>query len=294
MEVPDRQVNLAAGLYLVATPVGNLRDVTLRALDVLAASDAIACEDTRITRRLLDRYGIRTPMVRYDDHSGEQTRTALLNRVSEGQAIALASDAGTPLVSDPGFKLVREAVEMGLRVIPVPGPSSVLAALTGAGLPTDRFSFHGFLPEKAKARHDRLQALLGVAETIVVFESARRLPATLKDIAGLDARRPIVVARELTKRFEEFRRGPAEELAAHYQQEGPPRGEVVLVIGPGAAAEASEEDVDTALRELLETESVKDAAQRVAAATGRRRRDLYQRALVLSNEDKKANEDKER
>ncbi len=285
MEVPDRQVNLAAGLYLVATPVGNLRDVTLRALDVLAACDVIACEDTRVTRRLLDRYSIDTPMIRYDDHSGESARTALIERIAAGQAVALASDAGTPLVSDPGFKLVRAVAEADLRVVPIPGPSAVLAGLSGSGLPTDSFSFHGFLPEKQAARLKRLQDLLARQDTVIVFESARRLPASLGDLASIAANRPVVVARELTKRFEEFRRGSAAELADHYAAAGPPRGEAVLVIGPGEATGMSEADIDRALIDALAHSSVKDAAQAVADLTGLRRRDLYQRALALSKAD---------
>jgi len=284
MEVPDRQVNLAAGLYLVATPIGNLRDVTLRALDVLAGCDVIACEDTRITRRLLDRYGIETPLTRYDDHSSEADRNRLVDRIAGGAVVALASDAGTPLVSDPGFKLVRAAIAAGCRVIPVPGPSSVLAALAGAGLPTDRFSFHGFLPEKAVARKTALAELLRDGGTIVVFEAARRLPQAMADLAELAPERQVVVARELTKRFEEFRRGPAAEVAAHYQTEGPPRGEVVLVIEGGGEEMTSDEALDAALREALGRLSVKEAAQAVAEATGRRRRDVYQRALALTRD----------
>jgi 16S rRNA (cytidine1402-2'-O)-methyltransferase len=282
MEAPEGQVKLTPGLYLVATPIGNLRDVTLRALDVLGAADVIACEDTRITRRLLDRHDIRTPLVRYDDHSGEADRDRLLDRIGAGEAVALASDAGTPLVSDPGFKLVRAAIAAGVDVVPIPGPSSVLAALCLAGLPTDRFSFAGFLPEKAAARQAALAEALGMAGSVVVFEAARRLPAALADLAALAPERPVVVARELTKRFEEGVRGTAADLAARYRKEGPPRGEIVLVIGPPAREQADEADLDAALRAALRDLSVKEAASAVAYMTGRKRRDVYARAVELS------------
>lgn len=284
MEAPEGQVKLAPGLYLVATPIGNLRDITLRALDVLRGADVIACEDTRVTRRLLDRYDIATPLVRYDDHSGDGDRRRLLDRVASGEAVALASDAGTPLVSDPGFKLVRAAVAEGLDVVPVPGPSSVLAALCLAGLPTDRFSFAGFLPEKAAGRQAALADALGLPGTVVAFEAARRLPGCLADLAALDPGRPVVVARELTKRFEEAVRGSAAELAERYRKEGPPRGEVVLVIGPPAEADAGAADLDSALRAALRDLSVKEAASAVAYMTGRKRREVYARAVELSKE----------
>jgi 16S rRNA (cytidine1402-2'-O)-methyltransferase len=282
MEAPEGQVKLAAGLYLVATPIGNLRDVTLRALDVLRAAAVVACEDTRITRRLLDRYVIGTPLTRYDDHSSDADRQRLLDRVRGGEAVALASDAGTPLVSDPGFKLVRAAVAEGLDVIPIPGPSSVLAALCLAGLPTDRFSFGGFLPEKQAARQAALNEALRLPGTVVVFEAARRLPASLADLAALDPDRAVVVARELTKRFEEAVRGTARELAERYHKDGPPRGEVVLVIGPPAEKDADAADLDSALRSALRDLSVKEAASAVAFMLKRPRREVYARAVALS------------
>ncbi|MGE0665325.1 MAG: 16S rRNA (cytidine(1402)-2'-O)-methyltransferase [Sphingomonadales bacterium] len=282
MEAPEGQVNLAPGLYLVATPIGNLRDVTLRALDVLRAAAVIACEDTRITRRLLDRYGIETPLVRYDDHSSEADRRRLIERVKAGEAVALASDAGTPLVSDPGFKLVRAAVAEGIDVVPIPGASSVLAALCLAGLPTDRFSFGGFLPEKQAARRSALNEALRLPGTVVVFEAARRLPASLADLAGIAPERPVVVARELTKRFEEAVRGTAAELAERYRREGPPRGEVVLVIGPPDEADPDAADLDAALREALRDLSVKEAASAVAFMLKLSRRQVYARAVELS------------
>lgn len=281
MEAPDGQVNLAPGLYLVATPIGNLRDVTLRALDVLRAAAVVACEDTRITRRLLHRYGIETPLVRYDDHSSEADRQRLIGRMKAGEAVALASDAGTPLVSDPGFKLVRAAIVEGVEVVPIPGPSSVLAALCLAGLPTDRFSFGGFLPEKQAARQSALNEALRLPGTVVVFEAARRLPASLVDLAAIAPARQVVVARELTKRFEEAVRGPAAELAERYRKEGPPRGEVVLVIGPPDEADPDAADLDAALRQALRDLSVKEAASAVAFALKLPRRQVYARAVAL-------------
>ena len=282
MEAPDGQVNLAPGLYLVATPIGNLRDVTLRALDVLRSAHVVACEDTRITRRLLDRYAITTPLSRYDDHASEADRQRLIDRMKAGEAVALASDAGTPLVSDPGFKLVRAAIAEGVDVVPIPGPSSVLAALCLAGLPTDRFSFGGFLPEKQVARQNALNEVLRLPGTIVVFESARRLPASLADLAAIAPDRPVVIARELTKHFEEAVRGTAAELAARYHKDGPPRGEVVLVIGPPDEADPEAADLDAALRSALRDLSVKEAASAVAFTTGLPRRQVYARAVELS------------
>ena len=298
MEVPDSQVNLtledtqssdapiplAPGLYVVATPIGNLRDITLRALDVLRGAAVIACEDTRMTKRLLDRYGITTPTTRYDDHSGERERGGLITRLTQGEAIALVSDAGTPLVSDPGFKLVRAALAAGHNVVPIPGPSSILAGLSAAGLPSDQFFFGGFLPEKQAARQTALTRHMARGETVIVFEAARRLPACLADIAAIDGTRDITVARELTKRFEEIARGTAADLAAQYQKDGPPRGEVVLLLGPAPRTDSADDEVDAALREALKTLSVKEAATALAYATGRKRRDLYNRAVALSKE----------
>ena len=275
---------LPAGLYIVATPIGNLRDITLRALDVLKAADVIACEDTRTSRTLLAHYGINTATVPYHDHSDSRRRDALLDRVENGEAVALVSDAGTPLISDPGFKLVRAARERGLRVEPLPGASSVLAGLSASGSPTDRFLFAGFLPTKTKARREVFAELGSVRATLVFMESAKRLPASIADMAaGLGDRRA-VVAREITKLHETFRDGPLPDLAAAYAAEGPPRGEVVIVVDPPGEAEApSEEAVDALLREALAAgDSTRDAADRVAAETGLPRRQVYQRALAVA------------
>jgi len=269
------------GLYIVATPIGNLADITLRALETLAGVDLIACEDTRITRRLLDRYGIETPLVAYHDHNAGQVRPRLLERLAEGAALAQVSDAGTPLVSDPGYKLVEAALEAGHRVVPLPGASASLAALVAAGLPTDRFFFEGFLPPKSGARRNRLSELKSLPATLIVYETGPRLSESLADLAAILGPRPAAVCRELTKTFEEVRRGTLDALAGHYAQAGAPRGEIVLVIGAPLEEEASEEDVDAALRRALATLSVKDAAAAVATATGLPRRAVYARALAL-------------
>ncbi|HSI42671.1 MAG TPA: 16S rRNA (cytidine(1402)-2'-O)-methyltransferase [Xanthobacteraceae bacterium] len=272
----------APGLYVVATPIGNLGDVTLRALETLAGADLIACEDTRISRRLLERFGIETPLTAYHDHNAASVRPRLLGRLAEGGAVALISDAGTPLVSDPGYKLVEAAIAEGHRVVPLPGASASLAALVAAGLPTDRFFFEGFLPPKSGARRARLAELGAIPATLVLYESGPRLPESLADLAQIFGDRAAAVCRELTKTFEEVRRASLPELAAHYAQAGPPRGEIVIVVGPPGAEAASDADVDEALRRALETLSVKDAAGAVAATTGRPRRDIYARALALA------------
>lgn len=275
---------LAAGLHIVATPIGNAADITLRALDTLRRADAIACEDTRVTAKLLAIHGIDRPLVPYHEHNAQRMRPVLIGRIQAGEAVALVSDAGTPLVSDPGYKLVRDLHEAGLPVHALPGPSAPLTALVLSGLPTDRFLFAGFLPSKGAARRTAIGELKGVAATLILFESAQRLPDTLADLAELLGGREAAVARELTKLYEEVRRGPLPELAAHYAAAGPPRGEVVMVIGPPAAdeGEASAEDVDGLLREALGRLSVRDAAADVAARTGRPRRAVYARALELA------------
>ncbi len=281
---PSLAPGLAPGLYIVATPIGNLRDITLRALDVLHAADVIACEDTRTSRTLLNHYGINTAAVPYHDHSDSRRRDGLLDRVAAGEAVALISDAGTPLISDPGFKLVRDARERGLKVEPVPGPSSVLAALCASGAPTDRFLFAGFPPTKSKARADMFAELASTRATLVFMESAKRLAASLADMTAALGDRRAVVAREITKLHETFRDGSLAELAAAYAEEGPPRGEVVIVVDPPGEDEGPTEGaVDAMLREALAGgDSVRDAADRVAGLTGLPRRKLYQRALALS------------
>ncbi|MCK0197466.1 16S rRNA (cytidine(1402)-2'-O)-methyltransferase [Ancylobacter sp. 6x-1] len=271
---------LSPGLHVVATPIGNLGDITLRALGTLAGADVVACEDTRITRRLFDRYGIATPLVAYHEHNAESMRPRLMARIAEGAAVALVSDAGTPLVSDPGFKLVGAAIDAGYRVFPLPGASASLAALVAAGLPTDRFFFEGFLPPKSGARRSRIAELKALPATLVLYETGPRLAESLADLASGLGPRPAAVCRELTKAFEEVRRAALPDLAAHYETAGAPKGEIVLVIGPPEEAVASDDEIDAALNEALRTLSVKDAAAAVSAATGRPRREVYARALA--------------
>ncbi|MGF1501534.1 MAG: 16S rRNA (cytidine(1402)-2'-O)-methyltransferase [Paracoccaceae bacterium] len=280
------QPALAPGLYLVATPIGNARDITLRALDILAAADALAAEDTRETRKLLDIHGVALgdrPLVSYHDQNGPARRPQLLGWLAEGRSVAYCTDAGTPLVSDPGYRLVEEALAAGHDVTAAPGASAVLTALSVAGLPTDRFLFVGFLPAKPGARTRALEELATVPATLVIYESPRRTADTLSEMAAILGDRPGAVARELTKRFEEVRRGPLSALAAS-SAEIPPRGEVVLLAGPPLPrAEAeSAEALDDALRIALETESVRDAARQVADRLGLPRKSVYARALEMS------------
>jgi 16S rRNA (cytidine1402-2'-O)-methyltransferase len=277
---------LESGLYIVATPIGNLADVTIRALDTLAGADLVACEDTRVTRKLLDRYGIATKVTSYHEHSGPAAHRRVLEALADGRSVALASDAGTPLISDPGFRLVADAAAAGHRVVPIPGPSSAVAALSAAGLATDAFLFLGFLPAKTGARRKRLAEAAATPATLVLFESPNRIGALLADAAeALGGTRPAAICRELTKLFETFDRGTLGELAARYA-EADVKGEIVLVVAPPhAAAPPTEADVDEQLRAALGSMSVKEAAQTVAEATGLPRRTLYQRALALKAGD---------
>ena len=276
---------LAPGLHIVATPIGNLGDITLRALEALAGADLIACEDTRVTRKLLGRYGIARPLTPYHEHNAAQARPALLSRLGDGASIALVSDAGTPLISDPGYKLVRAAQDAGHTVTALPGASAAMAALTVAGLPTDQFLFVGFLPPKEAARRARIAELARVPATLVLFESGPRLAATLADLAqGLGGQREAALCRELTKLHEEIRRGELTALAKSYAQEAP-RGEIVVVVAPAPASEpVGAAETESMLRQALRRVSLKDAVGEVADATGLPRREVYQRALALSKE----------
>lgn len=274
---------LPAGLYVVATPIGNLGDMTLRALSILAAADAILAEDTRVSRTLLSRYGIETPLVAYHEHNAAEARPKALRRIAAGKALALISDAGTPLVSDPGYKLVAEALAMGLPVTTAPGASAALAALCVSGLPSDRFFFEGFLPPKSAARRERINALAAVPATLIVYEAPSRLAETLADLAAELGPRPAAVARELTKLHEEVKRGTLEALAAEFAAAEPPRGEIVVVVGPPAGREAIDEaTLDEEIRTALADLSVKDAAASVAAKHALPRREVYARALTLA------------
>ncbi|WP_163272427.1 16S rRNA (cytidine(1402)-2'-O)-methyltransferase [Chelativorans alearense] len=273
---------LQPALYLVATPIGNLSDITLRALETLAGADMLACEDTRVTRVLLQRYGIRRRMTAYHEHNEAEAAPRLIAAIEEGKSVALASDAGTPLVSDPGFRLVQAAQEKGLRVVPLPGPSAVLAALTASGLATDSFLFAGFLPTKTKQRENRLEALAAVPATLVFFESPRRLAASLEAMERVLGKRQAAVARELTKAFEEVRRGTLDALAAHYAEAGAPKGEVVVCVAPpGEAGPADAEETDRLLLALAAEMPAAKAAGEAARMTGGRKSELYQRLLEL-------------
>src|SRR6266702_6545553 len=273
------------GLYLVATPIGHLGDITLRALETLAGVDIIACEDTRVTRRLTERYAIAALLKPYHEHNAALARPKILERLAQGASIALVSDAGTPLISDPGFKLVREVCAAGHQVIALPGPSSVLAALAVAALPTDRFFFDGFLPSRETARRARLAELARIDATLVMFESGNRVQDTLADLADIMGARDAAICREMTKMHEEVRRAPVSELARDADTLET-RGEFVLVIAPPAAdAEVmSEGALDDLLRSSLQRDSVKDAVAHAVELSGRPRREVYARALELSRD----------
>jgi 16S rRNA (cytidine1402-2'-O)-methyltransferase len=273
---------LAPGLHVVATPIGNLRDITLRALETLAAADLIACEDTRVTRKLIDHYGITTPLTPYHEHNAAEARPKILARLADGAAVALVSDAGTPLISDPGFKLARAAAAAGHTVTALPGASAVLAALTVSALPTDRFVFEGFLPAREGQRRKRIDEIKLIPATLVLFETGPRIAAALADLAAALGPREAAVCRELTKMYEEIRRGDLATLARDYAAAEEPRGEIVIVIAPPGAPAPDAADLDTLLRQALGRVSVKEAVGEIAAVTGRPRREVYQRALALA------------
>ncbi|SOH92921.1 16S rRNA (cytidine1402-2'-O)-methyltransferase [Monaibacterium marinum] len=277
-----------AALHLVATPIGAARDITLRALDILREADVLAAEDTRTLRHLMEIHGVplagRT-VLPYHDHNGPSMRPRLMAALADGKSVAYASDAGTPLVADPGFQLARTAIEEGHVVRAAPGASAVLAALTVAGLPTDRFLFAGFAPQKQAARRTFLSTFGQVPATLVFYESPKRLASMLADMAKtLGETRHLAVCRELTKRFEEIRRGTICELAEAYANEPSPKGEVVIVVGPPDGERHNPDDIDDMLRKALETLRIRDAADAVAQATGLPRRDVYRRALELKDD----------
>lgn len=270
---------LSPGLYIVATPIGNLGDITPRAAGVLRGVAAVACEDTRVTGKLLQHLGVKQRLIRYDDHASEETRDYLLGIASE-QPLALVSDAGTPLISDPGYRLVHAARERGIAVTSLPGPSAAIVALTLSGLPSDRFLFAGFLPAKAKARGDALSEFAPVRATLVFYETAPRLEDSLQAISDILPGRSVAVARELTKKFEECRTGTPAELIAHYAAH-PPKGEIVLLVAPPGDEPAADIDVDALLRAELAKAKPSQAAAAVAKRTGLDRKTLYARALEL-------------
>ncbi|MDE1992199.1 MAG: 16S rRNA (cytidine(1402)-2'-O)-methyltransferase [Rhizobiaceae bacterium] len=278
--VPARPLEPA--LYLVATPIGNLGDITLRALETLAGADVLACEDTRVTRVLLDRYGIQNKPYAYHEHNADEAGPRLLQALEAGRSVALVSDAGTPLVSDPGYRLSLQAIEAGYRVVPIPGASAPLAALVGSGLPNDAFFFAGFLPAKDKGKRDRLAELADVPATLIFFESPHRIAATLTAAADVfGGERQAAVCRELTKTFEEFRRGSLAELAAHYETVDNVKGEIVWLVGPPQEAVTPEADVEAILSDLAKTLPTAKAASEAARITGLPRKDLYQRLLDM-------------
>ncbi len=282
---------LKPGLHLVATPIGHLGDLSPRALSTLKDADLLLCEDTRVTGKLLKMNGVERSMHAYHEHNAARMRPRILKHLEEGGSVALASDAGTPLVSDPGYKLVRDVIEAGHEVLAVPGPSAALAALVVSGLPTDRFLVAGFLPSKPGARKRAIEAVATVPASLIWFEAPQRLGGSLRDLAASLGPRPAAVARELTKRFEEVRRGTLEDLALFYA-ETQPRGEIVVVIGPPLADRdaVSDGEVDQALIEAMATMSPSSAAATVAAATGRPKRDLYRRAVDLRRAEKPGTE----
>jgi len=274
---------LEPGLYLVSTPIGNLGDMTIRGLETLAGTDIIACEDTRVSRVLLDRFGINTRPYAYHEHNAERAGPKLMEALQAGKSVALISDAGTPLVSDPGYRLSQTAIEAGIPVIPVPGASAPMAALVASGLPSDTFLFAGFLPSKDKARRDRLASFAATEATLMFFESPNRIAACLTSAAEVPgADRPAAVCRELTKAYEEIRRGTLGELAARYVDENV-RGEIVLVIGPGSTPAPSEDDVDALLARLVSELPAGKAATEAARLTGLNRKDLYSRLLAMKD-----------
>lgn len=273
---------LEPALYVVATPIGNLRDVTIRALETLAGADIVAAEDTRVTRILLDRYAIARRPVAYHEHNAAEAGPRLIAALRDGKSVALVSDAGTPLVSDPGYRLVEQALAAGIRVIPVPGASAVLSALVACGLPTDAFLFAGFLPTKDGARRTRLAALAAIPATLAFYESPHRLAESLAAMAdALGGERPAAVARELTKTFEEVRRGTLRQLAGHYAEAGEPKGEIVILAGPPPTPAFEATDIDALLATLLAEMPASKAAAEAARLTGRPKGDLYKRLIAL-------------
>ena len=280
LEVEARPLEPA--LYLVATPIGNLGDITLRALETLAAADVVAAEDTRVTRVLLDRFAITARPYAYHEHNANEVGPKLIAALQQGKSVALVSDAGTPLVSDPGYRLVKEVLAAGLKVVPIPGPSSVVTALSASGLPNESFFFAGFLPQKEKARRDRLDEVRQVPGTLIFFESPHRVAGSLADMLAVLGDRDAAVCRELTKTFEEFRRGTLGELAAHYAGNDNVKGEIVICVAPPGAAEVMEgQALDELLTSLATDMPTAKAASEAARQTGLPRKDLYQRLLEL-------------
>jgi 16S rRNA (cytidine1402-2'-O)-methyltransferase len=284
-KISVNQEKCLQGLYIVSTPIGNADDITLRALSVLKGVDLIACEDTRVTSKLLAIYQIRTSLMSYHDYNADQVRPRILETLKHGQSIALVSDAGTPLISDPGYKLVRSCVEEGIPVTCLPGPCSVIAALTLSTLPTNSFYFAGFPPAKSKARQDFFSILLGIPGTLIFFESAKRLNNSLIDMKEVLGNRYTVVARELTKKFEEIRKGRLEDLIDFYRKNHAPKGEIIVLLDTSDSQPNSDHGLDELLKIILNQKSLRDAVELVSTATGLSRRKVYERALLLKEPD---------
>ncbi len=279
---------LAPGLFLVATPIGNARDITLRTLDLLQAADVLAAEDTRSLRRLMEIHGIclgDRPLVAYHEHNAEKACARIVTAIEAGQSVVYASEAGTPMISDPGYELVRAAREADLPVTSAPGPSAVITALTLAALPTDRFLFAGFLPNTSAARKKAMREVMAVPATMAFYESPKRLAAMLRDAAEVfGATRQAAVCREITKKFEETRRGTLQDLADHYET-SPPKGEIVVLIDRGGEEDQSGVDIEAELQKALETMSVRDAADYISVKFGQKRRPVYQMAMRMSDKE---------
>lgn len=275
------------GLYVTATPIGNLGDITLRAIDLLHKADFIACEDKRVSGKLLSYYDIKTPMISYHDHNAQDVMPKLINELQDGKIIALISDAGTPLISDPGYRLVNECQKEGILVTSLPGASAILCALTNAGLPTNNFLFQGFLPPKTQARQKEIGKFSTVDASLVYYESPKRLLACLKDILSVLDDREIAICRELTKLYEEIRKDKISNLIELYENKPTPKGEIVIVVSPPNKNEGQIDDLDAALKDALKTLSVKEAVAAVTYMTGKKRKEVYKRALEISKDDER-------
>ncbi len=277
--------SISSGLYVTATPIGNLGDISIRALELLQSADLIACEDKRVSGKLLSHYDIKKPMISYHDHNANEVMPKLIDALKAGKIIALISDAGTPLISDPGYKLVNACQNENIPVISLPGASAILCALTSAGMPTDNFLFCGFLPPKTVARQKEIRKFENIGVTLVYYESAKRLLSCLKDIKEVLGNRQVAVCRELTKLYEEIRKDSLENLIKHYENSATPKGEIVLVVAPPAKVGGMVDDLDSALKEALKKLTVKEAVAAVTYMTGRKRKEVYKRALELADHE---------
>lgn len=277
-----QEVSLKPGLYLVPTPIGNLRDITFRALDVLSSADLVVCEDTRVSGKLLKAFGLKKPMRVYNDHATEKDRAHVLKVIEEGESVAMISDAGTPLISDPGFKLVRDVIAAGFEVQALPGANAVLPALQLSGLPSDAFTFIGFLPARSGPRKALLEKWQDRPGTLICYETGPRIEESLKDIKKVLGDRPATMSREITKLYEETRRGRISTILQSIEEGGQPKGEIVLVIGENKTEEVTSETIEGQLKQALKTLSVRDAAEMVAGATGKPKKAIYMLALKLS------------